>query len=160
MSAVNTKNGLTRSYFFSHILDDGFGATTPFENDLIRNKIIKSGLSLNYFVFEDIALLSFSADVLDKDRFLESVEDRLKKPLLNKKLFDLDKKSYLASIIRAYDDPELVTNAIQRDIIRYGGFIKNAYEIISNYSFDEYKESYNKLDFSNRSIIYIDYKRK
>ena len=160
LSRLNTQNGLLRGYLLSQLLDNNFGPTKPFENDLIKDKVIKSVLTLNYFTFDDVALLSIAADVLDKDEFLKRVENKLFNPEFDEKLFVLNKKSYLSSIIKVYDNPESVTNVIERDIIKYGGFINDAYKMISDYSFDDYKKDYKKLDFNSRSILYIEKKGK
>ncbi len=144
-----------RNLFFNLLLDMKFGGTSSFEKDLVKNEIIKTGLSLNYSYFDDIALVMFEADVLDKDKFIESIDKKLRDVSFDKNIFELDRKALLTSIVKCFENPSAFANVILNSVTKHGVLINNAYDIYENYKFDEFKESFKELDFDNKSVLYV-----
>ena len=152
---LDSNNLVERTNLFSFLLDTKFGATTNFKQDLIDNKIIKSSFVFDYSIFDDVVLLSFCADVIDKEKFIELLDNKLKNNDYDEYVFNLNKKAYLASIVRSFDNPKAVINRVQRDLIRCNKVITDAYSSIEAYGFKDFVQSINKLDFSNKTILYI-----
>ena len=141
--------------FLSMFVDMKFGATTNFEKKLIDNKIIKSNFSYEYMLFDDILLLMFDADVLDKERFINILDEYLKNNNFNKKIFDLNKKAFLASMVRSFDTPSYIARKIYSDIIKYNEITNYSYEIMNNYKYDEFIKQLEILNYDNKSILYV-----
>lgn len=144
-----------RNLFFNLLLDMKFGGTSSFEKDLVKNEIIKTGLSLNYSYFDDIALVMFEADVLDKDKFIESIDKKLRDVSFDKNIFELDRKALLTSIVKCFENPSAFANVILNSVTKHGVLINNAYDIYENYKFNEFKENFKELDFDNKSVLYV-----
>ena len=140
---------------FSMLLDIKFSSTSSFSKYLRDEKIIKSDLSMNYSSFGNVVLLMFDADVLDKERFVKELDKKLKDENYDKKMFELYKKAYIASVVKTYDSPSKVANAIYSHIINYGEFLPDIYDFYNNYTYDKFISDVKKLDFSNKSVIYV-----
>ena len=146
---------LSNLMIFSMILDIKFSSSSSFSNDLREKKIIKSDLSANYSSFENMVLLMFDADVLDKERFIEELDKKLKDKNYDEKMFELYKKAYITSIVKTYDSPSRVANVIYEHVINYGAFLPDIYTFYSNYTYDKFINDVGKLDFNNKSVIYV-----
>lgn len=144
-----------RNLFFNLLLDMKFGGTSSFEKDLVKNEIIKTGLSLNYSYFDDIVLIMFEADVLDKDKFIELIDKKLRDVSFDESIFELDRKALLTSIVKCFENPSAFANVILNSVTKHGVLINNAYDIYENYKFNEFKESFKELDFDNKSVLYV-----
>ncbi len=144
-----------RDLFYNVLLDMKFGGTSSFEKELVKEEIIKTGLSLTYSHFDDIMLVMFEADVLDKDKFIDLIDEKLKEDNFDEDIFELDRKALLTSIVKCFENPSAFANVIINSVTKHGMVINNAYDIYENYSFDEFKEAFKKLDFNNKSILYV-----
>ena len=59
-----------------------------------------------------------------------------------------------------FENPVYVASMIYNNIIKEGMVINDAYSIYKNYSFDEFKNEFNNLNFDNKSILYVTKKEK
>ncbi len=141
--------------FIRLLLDLKFGNGVPFEKDLIKDGITKNGVSWTYSYFDDVILLFFEADVINKDEFIKRVHERLIDNNFDKNLFELNRKALLTQVVRTFDSPISVGNMIYNDVIKYGKVINDKYEIYKNYSYDEFLSYFDKLNFDNKSILYV-----
>ena len=146
---------LSNLMIFSMILDIKFSSTSSFSKYLRDEKIIKSDLDANYSNFGNVVLLMFDAVVLDKERFVIELDKKLKDNNYDKKVFELYKKAYISSIVKTYESPSRVASVIYSNIINYGKFLPDVYDFYNNYTYDEFIKSVKKLDFSNKSVIYV-----
>lgn len=155
MPKVTKIEKVKREIFFNMLFDLKFGSTSDFKRKLIDEKIIKSNFSCNYESFDDVVLFIFEADIIDKDEFIKKVEQKLKENTFDKKVFDLNKKSYLVSMVRAFENPGFIANKIYEDIVRYGEFTNYAYDVYQELCFDEFVSQAKELNFDNKSVIYV-----
>lgn len=143
------------SLFISMFLDIKFGATTNYEKQLIDKKIIDSNFNYNSLIFDDVILLMFDADIIDKERFIEELEDYLKDSSYEKKIFELNKRAFLSSMVRSFDSPSFIAQRIYGDIIKYGKFMNDSYDVIKQYTFNEFKGQLEILNYDNKSVLYV-----
>ncbi len=146
---------LSNLMIFSMILDIKFSSTSSFSKYLRDKKIIKSDLSMNYSNFSNVILLMFEADVLDEKMFVKELDKKLKEKNYDRKMFELYKKAYITSVVKTYESPSKVANVIHGNIINYNKFLPDIYDFYKNYSYDKFIKDVNKLDFSNKSVIYV-----
>lgn len=144
-----------RTLFINLLLDMKFGGTSSFEKDLVKSEIVKTGLSLNFSYFDDVMLLTFEADVLDKERFLDEIDKKLREKSFDENIFELDRKALLTSLVKCFENPNMFANVILNSVTKHGKVINNAYEIYENYTFNEFLESFKCLNFDNKSILYV-----
>ena len=141
--------------FLNMFFDLKFGSTSNFKEILMEDKIIKSSLNCDFDYFDDTVLFGFQADIINKDEFIKRVEEKLKDDNYDEKVFNLNKKMYLVSMVRAYENPGFIANKIFRDIINYGKFINNAYDLHEELSFIDFVNDAKKLRFDNKLVIDI-----
>ena len=77
-------------YFFLRMK---FGSSTKFVTELINNKIIIGGIGWDTDYFKNTFTISFQADVINKDKFLEELSGQLNSKNMDKKDFELIKKT-------------------------------------------------------------------
>lgn len=80
-----------------------FSSDTKFVTSLINDKVIVGGIGWNTDFFKDVITLTFGADVLDKDKFLTSLESELSKINLDSKKFFLTKRNMIANDLAKMD---------------------------------------------------------
>ncbi len=156
----NGEDRFKRNLFFNILLDMKFGGTSSFEKNLVKDGIIKTGLYLNYSYFDDIMLIIFEADVLDKEKFIRLIDEKLRDTSFDESIFELDRKALLTSIVKCFENPSNFANVILRSITKHGKIINRAYDIYETYDFDEFKENFKKLNFDNKSILYVEGKEE
>ena len=153
---LQDKIQIARRKLFNYImLQMKFGSLSDFEKELIDKKIIKTYLNYGDSSFDDVNLLIFNADVLNEEKLINAIDENLKNNELKEEEFNLYKKAILTSEVRMYDNPSNISERIYRDIIHYGDFVNDYYDIIKNYTYKEFMNMYNSLDFSKKSILYV-----
>lgn len=144
-----------RNLFYNILLDMKFGGTSSFEKDLIKKKIIKTELSWTYSYFDDVMLVMFESDVLDKDKLINLIDEKFKEDNFNEEIFELDRKALLTSMVKCFENPGAFANVILNSVTRNGKLINNAYDIYEEYNFKEFKEGFKNLNFDNKSVLYV-----
>lgn len=144
-----------RNLFYNILLDMKFGGTSSFEKDLIKKKIIKTELSWTYSYFDDVMLVMFESDVLDKDKLINLIDEKFKEDNFNEEIFELDRKALLTSMVKCFENPGAFANVILNSVTRNGKLINNAYDIYEEYNFKEFKEGFKDLNFDNKSVLYV-----
>ena len=153
---ILTKEELLKEEAYLELFFDlKFGRASNFEKYLLDNKIISSSFSFDYEIFEDTVLIFFEGDVLDEEKFIIEIEKKLQDDKYDEKLFELYKKSYLASMVRMVDNTSYIAKKIFKEIIRYGEFINDAYEIFKSLSFNEFKNVISKYEFDIKTILRV-----
>lgn len=144
-----------KTLFLDLLLDMKFGATTSFEKDLIKNDVIKTELSWTYSIFDDVILFFIESDVSNKDEFIKQIDERLRTDDFNEEIFELNKRAILTSMVKAFENPSSIGSIIFNNVIKYGDIINNAYDIYANYAYQEFTQEFKKLNFDNKSVIYV-----
>ena len=89
---------------------------------------------------------------LDEEKFVEKIEKELKNTNYDEKVFELYKKSFLASMVRCIDNPSFIARKIFKDIIRYDEFTHYAHDTFKSLNFEEFKKT-----IKNYQILYLEY---
>jgi len=130
-----------------------FSSETEFTSKLINDKIIIGGIGMSTdFVFDDI-IITFSADVLNKDEFIRQLEANFNTENLDEHLFDLTTRNQIANELSKLD-------YLYRAILRFPveiDFSEKLYNIdtIKNCSFENMKKFIDKLDLTNRTVTLL-----
>jgi len=132
-----------------------FGSTTNFEEVLLEKNIISSSFSHEFEILDDTVVIGFVGDVLDEEKFVEKIEKELNNTEFDEKVFELYKKSFLASMVRCIDNPSFIARKIFKDIIRYGEFTSYAYDTFKSLNFEEFKKTISKYKFDEKAIVRV-----
>ncbi len=130
-----------------------FGSDTEFVTNLIENKVIIGGISSDVDFFEDSIAVTFSADVLDKSKFIFSLQNELNVEGLDEYRFELIVKALKVSELSKMD-------YIYANIIRFAtgiDFSEKLYSIdsIDKIEFEDMKKFIANLDFGMKTVTYV-----
>lgn len=141
--------------FMGLFMEMKFGGTSTFEKKLLKSNIIKSEISWTYSILDGVTLLFIEASLDNKDKFIELVDKKIKSIDFEEKIFNLNKKAYITSIVRAFENPSGVATIIFNNVFKYGRVLNEAYEIYNDYSYKEFINSFNEMNLDNKSIIVV-----
>ena len=152
---LDRKQRVKLENFINMFMDLKFGTTSDFKRKLIEDKIIKSEFEFEIERYDDVLLFIFVADAVDKDMFVECLDKKLKEISFDEKIFNLNKKVYLASMVRAFENPSYIAGRIYREIVRDKAFSYDAYDLQQELTFESFLKNVSKLNFENKSVLYI-----
>lgn len=141
--------------FVNMFLELKFGGTSSFEKELLKNKIIENDISYNYTIFDDIILIFIEVDTYNKDKFIKEIDDYIKNEEFSDEMFDLSRKAYVTSMVKAYENPSAVGTIIFNQFFKYKRLLNEAYDVYNNYTYDEFIEKFRNTNFNNKSVIYV-----
>ena len=146
---------LKESLFMSMFLEMKFSGSSSFEEDLLKKEIINDELEWTYTIFDDVILIFFIVSTNKKDEFLKILDFKIKDKNFDKKIFNLNKKAYLASIVKTYENPSEVATIIFNQYFKYNDVIDNIYDIYKDYSYCEFLEKTGIINLDNKAVVEI-----
>ena len=139
-----------------------FGETSDFEENLIKEGIVKSYLGSfmqRYDNDNTTYLIFFEADTDDEELLRKKIEEKLKDRANFKKMFELYKKLLIASFVRKFESIEMCVSYIRTFGIDYD-LLDKYYDIINDSNYEEFIKTIDKLNFDNYTKLILDKKEK
>lgn len=149
-----------KTLFVNMLLDIKFGGASSFEKDLVKKGIIEDYIGYTSSLFDDVILIFIEAKTKFKDKFIKEIDKKIKEEELNEKIFILNKNTYITSLVRIYENPSMVGNVIISNLNKYKMIINDVYDIYENFTYSDFKLEFSKLNFDNKSIIYVSNKEE
>ena len=146
---------VSENLFISMFLEMKFSSSSNFEEELLKKGIINGELEWTYSIFDDVILIFFIVNTDKKDEFLNILDFKIKSKDFDEKIFVLNKKAYLASIVKAYENPSEVATIIFNQHFKYNGVIDNIYDIYKDYSYCEFLEKAGIINLDNKAVVEI-----
>lgn len=146
---------LKKLLFVELLLDMKFGSANPFEKNLIKEKIVETGISWTYSYFDDVILIFVQGDTTKKDMLIKKIDDKIKECKFDKELFELDRKVLKTNLVKTFENPSWVASMIYNNVIKNKKIINNVYDIYENYKFDYFLKEFKNINFDNKSILYV-----
>lgn len=146
---------LKKLLFIELLLDMKFGSANPFEKNLIKEKIVETGISWTYSYFDDVILIFVQGDTTKKDMLIKKIDDKIKECKFDKELFELDRKVLKTNLVKTFENPSWVASMIYNNVIKNKKIINNVYDIYENYKFDYFLKEFKNINFDNKSILYV-----
>ena len=146
---------LKKLLFIELLLDMKFGSANPFEKNLIKEKIVETGISWTYSYFDDVILIFVQGDTTKKDMLIKKIDDKIKECKFDKELFELDRKVLKTNLVKTFENPSLVASMIYNNVIKNKKIVNNVYDIYENYKFDYFLKEFKNINFDNKSILYV-----
>ena len=120
---------------------------------MIKKGIIEDGISYTFSCFDDVLLFFIGSKTKHKDEYIKTIDNKLKEVKIDKNIFELNKKTFITSIVKVYENPSIVENIIVDNINRLGFIIDNAYDIYNEYKYDDFIKEFSNLNLNNKSIV-------
>lgn len=146
---------LKKSLFIELFLDMKFGSANSFEKDLIKEKIVETGISWTYSYFDDVILIFIQGDTTKKDMLIKKIDDKIKECKFDEELFELDRKVLKTNLVKTFENPSWVAGMIYNNVIKNKKIVNNVYDIYENYRFDDFLKEFKNINFDNKSILYV-----
>lgn len=146
---------LKKLLFIELLLDMKFGSANPFEKNLIKEKIVETGISWTYSYFDDVILIFVQGDTTKKDMLIKKIDDKIKECKFDKELFELDRKVLKTNLVKTFENPSWVASMIYNNVIKNRKIVNNVYDIYENYKFDYFLKEFKNINFDNKSILYV-----
>ena len=84
---------------------------------------------------------------------LDEIENEINNFELDRESFYRMKKVWIANEVRMIDDIDLSINSLLDDYLKYGRVFDDKIEVIRNLDFNTLVSVFEKLDFSNKSVL-------
>jgi len=133
-----------------------FDETSNFDEELKKEKIITSSLSINLLNADTHILVSLINETNKTEELLNKIKKQLKNIDIKKEDFERKKKVLISNEIFSFENIEDVNDMIMDSII-YDGYLEdNLIGIISSLSIEELKDFIKKLDLKNTSVVILE----
>ena len=156
---LNDKEKFKYIFYVSTYLRILFGDTSSFQNDLVKDGVVKSYMEYYSEFFDDensICLLYFIGDSNNDDKFKELIENKLKEKNNMKEMFDLYKKVFIAGNIRRFESIDSVLSLIKKCVTYYESVLYDYFNIIDEINYDEFIEVISKLNYDNYTKLTLE----
>lgn len=159
---LDKKDNITKikEYIYIKIfLRSRFGELSSFEENLIKQKIVKSYIYNYVDKVDNYLFISFFADELN-DNLEKIIYDNLNNKEDLKESFEIYKKAIISNYIRIFENPNEIASHIKGMYENYKTIIPNLYDIYNEINYDEYYDFISKLNFDNNCKVVINKKEK
>ncbi|MCH5166621.1 MAG: insulinase family protein [Erysipelotrichales bacterium] len=154
ISSLTPKERVKATFYLSHFFDYNFNDGSKVYKELSQSKdtcysITKS----SSFFIKDLCIIDIGMYGTNVKKFKKLVFDVLKNKYADKEMFELWKKETLINLIIRENRVYTSGRAYLDNIETFEYFSNDSIEDIEKFSFSDYKEFLNKLDFSNYCVI-------
>lgn len=147
---------LKLDFYIHYFFDMNLGVTSPLYKKLVKEKIITTGINRSNRKINDYLLISIGAYTSKKTLLKEEIIKSIKNIIMDKEIFELDKKNTILDIILREESLSSVVGPLIGNIIDFDYPYPDTVEDIQKLNFEEYKNMISSLDFSNYTITTID----
>ena len=132
------------------------GVTSSLYKKLVKEKIITTGINHSNRKINDYLLISIGAYTKEKTLLKEEIIKAIKNIIIDKEIFELDKKNTILEVILREENLSSVVGPLIENIIDFDYPYLDTVEDIQKLNFEEYKNMISSLDFSNYTITTVD----
>lgn len=147
---------LKLDFYIHYFFDMNLGVTSPLYKKLVKEKIITTGINRSNRKMSDYLLISIGAYTSKKTFLKEEIIKAMKNIIMDKEIFELDKKNTILDIILREENLSSVVGPLIGNIVNFNYPYPDTVEDIQKLNFEEYKNMIFSLDFSNYTITTID----
>ena len=104
-------------------------------------------------VMEDYFIAHSYVIVKQENKSIEILDNEIKDIAISKSELELEKKSFMSSLIKKLDNPQKLGNFIAYQLDLYKKPIYNIYMIYKNMEYDDFIKYISNLDFNNKAVI-------
>ena len=104
-------------------------------------------------VMEDYFIAHSYVIVKQENKSIEILDNEIKDITISKSELELEKKSFMSSLIKRLDNPQKLGNFIAYQLDLYKKPIYNIYMIYKNMEYDDFIKYISNLDFNNKAVI-------
>lgn len=156
ISHLSNIEKLKLDFYIHYFFDMNLGVTSSLYKKLVKEKIITTGINHSNRKINDYLLISIGAYTKEKTLLKEEIIKAIKNIIIDKEIFELDKKNTILEVILREENLSSVVGPLIENIIDFDYPYLDTVEDIQKLNFEEYKNMISSLDFSNYTITTVD----
>ena len=149
---ISDKDRLKLDFYLFYFLSYLFDSSSKTYNRLVKNKTCVYGINYSYQKTEDFFIIKIGTTTNNHNEFIQNVKRVIEKKETNQEDFELRKRQTIIAIILREDSFSATITPFIQNIISYNYYDMDKIEDIENFTFDDYKNWIEFLDFNNYSI--------
>ncbi len=146
---------LKMDFYLNTFINDNFSITSKLHEKLKDKKIIVDYIYPHATTLKNCYIINIGAYTYDAEEFKKEILNEIKNKELDQEQFELDKNVAIMGIILRDENIFKMIIPFINNIIYFDYPYLDVVDDVSKLSFKEYKETINKIDFSNYSILTI-----
>ncbi len=150
---------LQENVYINILTNAMFGRTSKIKESLISGNIITDGLYVSRTYLENHILVNIIAETPYPKRYISLMEEAIKNFDIDEEELIRKKKVAISNLIRCFDDIEETNTLIQSDILEFGEFNANLFNIYNDLNIKIAKKIASKINNKNMSILVIKKKK-
>lgn len=148
------------SIYISMIINSMFGRSSEIREKLVSGNIVTDGPYVSKYFTDEHLIITITAETPYKERFIKLIKEEIK----NIDIFETDlirkKRVSISNFILSFDDIEETNRIIVDDIILFGDYIYDVYDIYNSLNIETAKKVAKKLITDNITVAVITKKEK
>ncbi len=141
------------------LFDIKLGATSDFTKTMMDQKIINSDLYIDYINTDKHIVITIFGESKTPDKLLEKIKEEMHNLDTKEEEFARKKKTLISSLIYISDNIFSLNHNVMNDIIKYGQFNEDKYNVIKDLNYIDYERFINNLNLNNTSSIIVEPKK-
>ena len=143
---------LYRDLYLTMITTLLFGASSEFR-ERVRNMKLLNNFYTEWESLEGFNTFYIMSSSDDPKQLLKEIENEFDNFVFDEESFNRMKKVWIANEVKMIDDIDSTVNNLFDDYLKYGEIIPDKIDIIRSLDFSTMKDVFNKMNFSNRSVV-------
>ena len=132
--------------YFNLYMRVQFGITSYLRDELQSSKVITGGLSMNLLDTEDYYVEVIVASTEYPDYFIKRVKETFDERNINEEDVIRKVNASVSNLIMYFDDIEVVNSQIQDDVIDFGEYMYNIYDVYKSLNIEDAREVVKRLN--------------
>ena len=132
--------------YFNLYMRVQFGITSYLRDELQSSKVITGGLSMNLLDTEDYYVEVITASTEYPDYFIKRVKETFDERDINEEDVIRKVNASVSNLIMYFDDIEGVNSQIQDDVIDFGEYMYNIYDVYKSLNIEDAREVVKRLN--------------
>ena len=141
--------------YLNVLLLNKFSSLSGFNDITLKDENILSPVFWMLDVEDNFANFGFQAEVKNEDALLKLIEKQLTDLSISEEKLKLIKRNWINGYIINTDQVIQTSEIINGQIIKYGHVVYDALDCIRALNIQKAEEIFNKLDFSNKSLVIV-----
>ena len=156
LNKFDNKERLKLDFYLHYFFDMFFGMTSTLYKELVKDKIITTGLSCNDFTIDDYMLVSVGAYSSDSKELERRIKDTfLKLNDFNEEIFEIDKRDSILKIVLRSENLFDTIMPFVENIVKFNYPYLDTVKDIEVFNYDDFINTIKSLNFSNYTTTVI-----
>lgn len=155
VSKLTNYEKVKETFYLNYFLEYNFGESSEAYKYLIENKLSTNNISFNYYFVDKFLILEIGSSTNKVEKFKNLIINRINHKIFDEEDFNLRKNKSIISLIMREENPLTMIGPFIDNVVDFNYEEIDKIEDIENFTLEDFKNTINKLDFSNYCITRI-----